>query len=53
MSTFLALYGYHPPSITSLVKGNIKAQEVEDYIGNQQKVPKPSKEKFVGKTYLY
>jgi hypothetical protein len=40
MSPFLELYGYHPPSITSPLKGNTKVQAVEDHIGNQQEVLK-------------
>jgi hypothetical protein len=40
MSPFPALYGYHPPSITSPLKGNTKVQVVEDHIGNQQEVLK-------------
>jgi hypothetical protein len=40
MSPFLELYGYHPPSITSSLKGNTKVQAVEDHIGNQQEVLK-------------
>jgi hypothetical protein len=40
MSPFLALYGYHPPSIASPLKGNTKIQAVEDHIGNQQEVLK-------------
>ena len=40
MSPFLAPYRYHPPSITSPLKGNTKVQVVEDYIENQQKVMK-------------
>jgi hypothetical protein len=38
MSPFLALCGYHPPSITSPLKGITKVQVVEDHIGNQQEV---------------
>jgi hypothetical protein len=33
-------YGYHPPSITSPLKGKTKVQVVEDHIGNQQEVLK-------------
>jgi hypothetical protein len=36
MSPFLASYGYHPPFITSPLKGTVKVQEVEDHIGNHQ-----------------
>jgi hypothetical protein len=38
MTPFMALYVYHPPSITSSLKEKIMAQEVEDYIKNQQQV---------------
>jgi hypothetical protein len=31
---FQELYGYHPPSITSPLKGNIKVQVVDNYVGN-------------------
>jgi hypothetical protein len=47
MSPFLALYGYHPPSITSPLKGNTKVQAVEDHIGNQQEVLKLLKDNLV------
>jgi hypothetical protein len=47
MSPFLALYGYHPPSITSPLKGNTKVQVVEDHIGNQQEVLKLLKDNLV------
>jgi hypothetical protein len=30
----MALYRYHPPSITSPLKGKEKVQEVEEHIGN-------------------
>jgi len=29
---FMALYGYHPPSITSPLKGHSKVQAVEDHL---------------------
>jgi hypothetical protein len=32
----MKIYRYHPPSITSPLKGTIKVQEVEDHIGKQQ-----------------
>jgi len=32
----MALYGYHPPSITSSLIEKSKVQAVEDYIENQQ-----------------
>jgi hypothetical protein len=38
MSPFMALYGYHPPSITSPLRGKVKVQVVEDHIENQQEV---------------
>jgi hypothetical protein len=47
MSPFMALYGYHPPSITSPLKGNTKVQAVEDHIGNQQEVLKLLKDNLV------
>ena len=47
MSPFPALYGYHPPSITSPLKGNTNVQAVEDHIGNQQKVLKLLKDNLV------
>jgi hypothetical protein len=47
MSPFLALYGYHPPSITSPLKGTTKVQAVEDHIGNQQEVLKLLKDNLV------
>ena len=34
----MALYGYHPPSITSSLKEKSKVQAVEDHIENQQQV---------------
>jgi hypothetical protein len=37
MTPFMALYGYHHPSITSL-KEKSKVQAVEDYIKHQQQV---------------
>jgi transposase InsO family protein len=38
MTPFMALYGYHPPSITSFLKEKSKVQAVEDHIENQQQV---------------
>ena len=32
----MALYGYHPPSITSFLRENSKVQAVEDHIENLQ-----------------
>jgi hypothetical protein len=37
MTPFMALYGYHSPSITSSLKEKSKVQSVEDHIENQQK----------------
>jgi len=34
----MALYGYHPPSITSSLRENSKVIEVEDHIEHQQEV---------------
>ena len=34
----MALYGYHPLSITSYLRENYKIQAVEDHIKNQQQV---------------
>ena len=34
----MALYGYHPPSITSYLRENYKVQVVEDHIKHQQQV---------------
>jgi hypothetical protein len=47
MSSFLVVYGYHPPSITSPLKGTTKVQEVEDHIGHQLEVLKPLKGNLV------
>jgi hypothetical protein len=38
MTPFMALYGYHPPSITSSLKEKSKVQAVADYIEHQQQV---------------
>jgi hypothetical protein len=38
MTPFMALYGYHPPSITSSLKEKSKVQAVEDHIENQQHI---------------
>jgi len=40
MTPFMALYGYHPPSVTSYLRENSKVQEVEDHFEHQQKVLK-------------
>ena len=34
----MALYGYHPSSITSYLRENSKVQVVEDHIEHQQKI---------------
>ena len=34
----MALYGYHPPSITYSLKEKSKVEEVEDHIEHQQQV---------------
>jgi hypothetical protein len=36
MSSFMVLYGYHPQSITSTLKGNEKVQEEKDHIRRHQ-----------------
>jgi hypothetical protein len=38
MTPFMALYGYHPSSITSSLKEKSKVQAVEDHIEHQQQV---------------
>ena len=38
MTPFMALYGYHPPSIKSSLRENSKVQAVEDHIEHQQEV---------------
>ena len=38
MTPFMALYGYHPPSITSSLRENSKGPVVEDHIKHQQEV---------------
>jgi hypothetical protein len=47
MSPFLALYGHHPPSITSPLKWNTKVQAVKEHIGNKQEVLKLLKDNLV------
>ena len=34
----MALYGYHPPSITYLVRDSYKVQAMEDHMKHQQQV---------------
>ena len=38
MTPFMALYGYHPSSITSSLRENFKVQVVEDHIEHQLQV---------------
>ena len=38
ITPFMALYGYHPPSITTSLRENHKVQVVEDHIVHQQQV---------------
>jgi hypothetical protein len=38
MTPFMALYGYHPPSIISSLKEKSKVQAVEDHIEHQKQV---------------
>jgi hypothetical protein len=47
MSSFLEIYGYHSPSITSPLKGTAKVQAVEDHIGHQPEVLKQLKDNLV------
>jgi hypothetical protein len=47
MSPFMALYGYHPPSITSPLRGKVKVQAVEDHIEHQQEVLQLLKDNLV------
>ena len=42
----MALYGYHPPSITSSLKEKSKVQAVEDHIKNQQQILQILKDKL-------
>jgi hypothetical protein len=46
MSPFMALYGYHPPSITSPLIRKAKVQEVDEHIEHQQKVLQLLKDKL-------
>jgi hypothetical protein len=43
----MALYGYHPPSITSPLKWKLNIQAVEDHIEHQQEVLKLFKDNLV------
>ncbi|KAH9297684.1 hypothetical protein KI387_029366, partial [Taxus chinensis] len=47
MSPFLALYGYHPPSITSSLRGQPWVRAVEEHIQYQQEVLSSLKENLV------
>lgn len=38
MTPFLALYGYHPPSITSSLRVQTKVRDVAEHIQHQQQV---------------
>jgi len=38
MTPFMALYGYHPPSITSYLRENSKVQVVKHHIKHKQQV---------------
>jgi hypothetical protein len=42
----MALYGYHPPSITSYLKEKDKVQAVEDHIKHQQQWKSSINNKF-------
>ena len=43
----MVLYGYHPPFITSPLKGHSKVQEVEDHLQHQQEVLQILKDNLV------
>ena len=43
----MAFYGYHPPSITSPLKGHSKVQVVEDHLQHQQEVLQIVKDNMV------
>ena len=43
----MALYGYHPPSVTSYLRENSKVQAVEDHIEHQQQVLQLLKDNLV------
>ena len=47
MTPFMALYGYHPPSITSYLRENSKVQAVEHHIEHQQQVLQLLKDNLV------
>jgi len=48
MTPFMALYGYHTPSITSFSRENSKVQEVEDHIEHQEQVLGVAKDWYYG-----
>ena len=43
----MELYGYHPPSITSPLKGYSKVKEMEDHLQHQQEVLQILKDNLV------
>ena len=43
----MELYGYHPPSITSPLKGHSKVQAMEDHLQHQQEVLQILKDNLV------
>ena len=47
MTPFMALYGYHPPSVTSYLRENSKFQAVEHHIEHQQQVLQILKDNLV------
>jgi hypothetical protein len=47
ISPFMALYGFHPPSIISPLNWTTNFQSVEDHIGHQQEVLKILKDNLV------
>ena len=47
MSPFMELYGYHPPSITSSLKGHSKVKQLEDHVQHQQEVLQILKDNLV------
>ena len=46
MTPFMALYVYHPPSITSSLRDSSKVQAVEEHMKHQQQVLQLLKEKL-------
>ena len=42
----MALYGYHPPSITSSLRDSSKVQAVEDHMKHQEQVLQLLKDHF-------